>query len=176
MFQCNTVNSICIALLIVSSICMAKPSKQDTAPYYFVSDSMTYRSKAHTITYIGHVKVDQGQTHITGDKLTLQLNTDNKIMRMIDSGTPAVYTGQSQNHPGVVTAKADNITYDQLHQLVYLDGHASVDQNHNTIRASHIRYDKKDGVIHTHGSPQHSATHITVMPNGRVMQHHTKKH
>lgn len=155
----------CLALLTIPSFSLAKTAKQDTTPYYFVADSVTYLSKAHTITYTGHVKVDQGDTHITGDKLVLDLTAGNKVVRMIDTGHPATYTTQLKNRPGIVHAKADKITYNQTQQMVYLDGHATVDQNHNTIRAEHIRYDKKNGVIHTHGTPQHSATHIVVMPS-----------
>lgn len=160
MFQHNKRNAA-LLLCCLSVSCCAKPA---VAPYYFVADHVTYLSKARTITYTGHVKVDQGTTHITGDKLILTLAANNKIVAMRDTGHPATYTTQLKNRPGLVHAKADQITYQQLTQMVYLDGNAYVDQNHNTIRAAHIRYDKKNGVIHTHGSPQHMATHITVMP------------
>jgi lipopolysaccharide transport protein LptA len=168
MHQHNKVSFIGITLLAFASIGVAKPTKQDTEPYYFVADSVTYLSKAHTITYIGHVKVDQGQTHITGNRLVLDLTASNKVTRMVDTGHPATYITQLKNRPGLVHAKADKITYDQIHQMVYLDGHAYVDQNHNTIRAAHIRYDKKNGVIHTRGTPHQTATHIMVMPTGKV--------
>ncbi len=156
-----------LALCLVSIAASAK-TKPPVEPYYFVADSVTYLSKAHSITYTGHVKVDQGSTHITGHQLILELTASNKIIKMIDTGQPATYTTQLAKHPGIVYAKADTITYEQLKQMVYLDGHAFVDQNHNTIRAAHIRYDKQNGVIYTHGTPQHMATHITVMPRGKL--------
>ena len=154
-----------LTLSLMSTFVFAHSKKQNATPYYFVADSVTYLTKTHNITYKGHVKVDQGPTHITGDKLTLDLTAANKIIKMIDRGHPATYTTKLPKKPGLVHAKADKITYDQLSQMVYLDGHAWVDQNHNTIRATHIRYDKKNGVIHTNGSRQHTATHITVMPS-----------
>jgi lipopolysaccharide transport protein LptA len=164
MFQHNKANASLI-LCIMTLCCFAKPTAQ---PYYFVADHVTYLSKAHTITYTGHVKVDQGLTHITGDKLILKLTANNKVTEMIDVGDPATYTTQIAKRPGVVHAKANKITYKELTQMVYLDGHAYVDQNHNTIRAAHIRYNKKDGVIHTYGTPHHMATHITVMPSSKL--------
>jgi len=148
---------------IFSCLTYAHSKNETDKPYYFVADRVTYVSKVHTITYAGHVKVDQGNTHITGHQLILDLTANNKIIRMIDTGHPATYTTQLNNHPGLVHAKARKITYNQRQQMVYLDGHAYVNQNHNTIRAAHIRYDKKNGVIHTRGTP----THIVVMPTKR---------
>lgn len=164
MFQHNTRKLALTCILCLVPMLLLAHTTKSAAPYYFVADSVTYLSKAHSITYTGHVKVDQGQTHITGDQLSLYLTTTNKIIKMIDRGHPATYITQLPKKPGLVHARATRITYDQLNQMVYLDGNAVVEQNHNTIRAPHIRYDKKRGIIHTNGSKNHMATHITVMP------------
>ena len=133
-------------------------------PVYFVSDTVTFNNSTHTVTYIGHVKVRQGHTHITGDKMVLHLSKTNKIIKMVDTGRPATYTAPMTNHPGMIHAEADTITNDALHNRILLDGHARVAQNHNTIRAAHISYDRTRGVLHTHGGVGHQLTHITVMP------------
>ncbi len=158
-------HSIVYSFLLLPSFTLANTQATPAIPYYFVADSVVYLSKAHKIIYTGHVKIDQGQTHITGDQLILNLTTDNKITQMVDTGRPATYTTVLAGHPGVLYARANRITYQQQQQIVYLDGNAFVDQNHNTIRAEHIRYDKQDGIVHTHGSPQNSSTYIVVQPN-----------
>lgn len=138
------------------------PKSQD--PYYFVADSVTYLSKAHQITYEGHVKVDQGKTHLTGDKLVIHLTTDNKVKSMVDSGNPATYLTNDLHHSGMIHAKADTITYNQQTDTISLDGNAQVTQHGNRIKAAHITYDKTTGTLRTHGSKAQQTTHITVMP------------
>lgn len=163
--QHNVITLLACLCIPLSLFATTSQKNHNQAPYYFVADTVTYLSKTHKLTYQGHVKVDQGLTHITGDHLTLLLTTNNKIIEMVDNGHPATYTTQLVSKPGIIHAKADTITYKAQQQLVYLDGHASVEQNHNTIHAAHIYYDKKNGVIHTRGDHHHQVTHITVMPN-----------
>ena len=110
-----------LTLLSLSPYLFAHSKKNNVAPYYFVADSVTYLSKAHRITYKGHVNVDQGATHITGDTLILNLNTANKIVKMIDCGHPATYTTKLPNKPGLIHAKADIIkwsTSTAMHGLI----------------------------------------------------------
>ncbi len=156
--------------LCIASIALAysytyadnKPKTND--PYYFVADTATYLSKAHQIAYEGHVKVDQGKTHLTGDKLVIHLTADNKVKSMIDSGNPATYLTNDPHHSGMIHAKANKITYNQQTDTVSLDGNAFVKQHGNSIKAAHITYNKTTGTLHTHGTKVEQTTHITVMP------------
>lgn len=134
------------------------------APYSFSSDSLTYDNKAHTLTYTGHVKIDQETTHISGDKLIIYLTAHNKMTLAVDTGHPATYTSASKTIANKLKATASTITYNPNKQLIYLDGHAFVTQNHNTISASHIIYDKARNIVYTHHSTEQPLTHIIVMP------------
>lgn len=158
--------------LCLSPTAMATSHAPKKPPYYFVSDSLVYQAKKHTITYIGHVKVDQGPTHLTGDKLVIDLTPTNQMKTLVDTGHPATYTTITQNHPGVIHAKADKITYHQITQMIYLDGHADVTKNNNRIRSPHITYDKTRGIVHTRGGPKKTQrTHIVVMPQETHTSH-----
>ncbi len=138
--------------------------KAISTPVYFVADSVIYSTKEHKIIYTGHVKVDQGNTHITGDELTLLLTATNQVITMIDIGKPATYSTIQENHPGVIHTHADRIVDDRIKKIVTLTGHASVEQNHNTISAAVITYNQETGTVYTHGDDKDQMTHITVMP------------
>lgn len=159
---------LCIASILFL-ICNADANNKlkSTEPYYFVADTVTYLSKEHQIKYEGHVQVDQGKTHLTGDKLVIYLTKDNKVKRMVDSGSPATYLANDPHHPGMIHAKADIITYDQQSDNVSLDGNASARQHGNSIKAAHITYNKRIGTLRTHGSKAQQTTHITVIPQSK---------
>lgn len=142
------------------------------APYYFSSDTLIYNSKAHTLILNGHVTIDQIATHITGTHLIAYLTPNNKLISAIDSGHPATYTSFDKTKATTLNAKANMITYNPTTQFIYLDGHAAVDQNHNTISASHIIYDKTHNIIHTRHSQKEHLTHIILMPQKKTSVAH----
>lgn len=142
------------------------PFKQ--APYYFSSNTLIYNSKAHTLVLNGHVTIDQIATHITGTHLIAYLTPNNKLISAIDSGHPATYTSLDKTNASTLNAKANKITYNPTTQFIYLDGNATVDQNHNTISASHIVYDKAHDIIHTRHSKKDPLTHITLIPQKKT--------
>ncbi len=152
---CKFFSGLTLVLLCTASI---------ATPVYFVADSVTYSTKEHKIVYTGHVKVDQENTHITGNELTLLLTATNQVITMIDIGTPATYVTTQDNHPGVIHAQADRIVDDRVKKIVTLTGHASVEQNHNVITAALITYNQETGTVYTHGDEKDRMTHITVMP------------
>ena len=137
---------------------------QALKPYYFSADTVTYQSKQHRVIYVGHVKVNQGTTHLTGDKLTVYLTPANQIIKFIDIGTPATYVGKNKTQANLVHAHAKTITYEARKKLLLLDKNAFVKQNYNTIHAGHIIYDRKTGVIHTRGGKRQPITHIILQP------------
>ena len=137
---------------------------QHQPPYYFSSDTLTYNSKEHTLTYTGHVKIDQVTTHITGDNLVVYLTPANKMKLAVDTGKQATYVSISKIAANTLHSRADTITDNPITHFIYLDGHAFVDQNHDTITAPHIVYDKLHNIALTHDSQQQPLTHIVIMP------------
>lgn len=154
-----------LSTLFLSSYTLALPLKK--APYYFVSDALTYNSKSHTLTYTGHVKIDHGTTHLTGDKVILYTTTKNKLKEILAFGHPATYNGISQKDKRKVSANARKLIDMNIAQMIYLDGHAHLLRNRNTISAAHIIYDKNKDIAHTRGDHTQRQTHIVVMPQNR---------
>ena len=132
--------------------------------YHFSSDTLTYNSKAHTLTYTGHVKIDQITTHITGDNLIVYLTPTNKMKLAVDTGRQATYVSISKVAANTLHSRADTITDNPITHFIYLDGNAFVDQNHDTLAAPHIVYDKLHNTVLTHHSQQQPLTHIVIMP------------
>lgn len=139
-------------------------------PYHFSSDTLTYHSKTQTLVYDGHVTIDQVAVHITGNHLVVYLTANNKVRLAVDTGSPATYTSINATNHTSLHAKANTITYNPTTQFIYLDGDASIDQNHNTISASHIIYDKARDIVRTQQSSTEPLTHLVIMPQKKVPQ------
>lgn len=112
-------------------------------PISVQADSVSIDNKTGTSIYEGNVVVINGSTHLTAAKATITMAKDNKIKEAEADGQ-----GDIQAHYWTLTdpqkpelhAFADIIRIFPEKKLVYLIGHAKVNQGEDVYQAPEIEY------------------------------------
>lgn len=116
---------------------------------HIVSDTWTYNYKNGSSIFEGHVKVDQGTTHIRADRLTTKNNNQHKMEEAIAYGVqnlahywtlPAV--GDPEIH-----AIARVIKFYPLTSNITLEKEVTVTQGENSFQGQLIHYNMNDQTI-----------------------------
>lgn len=114
-----------------------------------VSDSSIYNYKTGINTFEGHVKVDQGSTHILADRLITKSNSDHKIKEAIAYGfqqTAHYWTLPKLGDPEI-HANGNIITYYPIASNVIIKENVLVTQGENSFQGKVIHYNMKDQTI-----------------------------
>ncbi|HSW69724.1 MAG TPA: lipopolysaccharide transport periplasmic protein LptA [Gammaproteobacteria bacterium] len=113
------------------------------------SDASTFNYKTGTNIYEGHVKIDQGTTHLTADRVVTTNNDKHKIKEAIAYGLNqlAEYTTLPKAGDAELHAKAKVIKFYPATSLVFLEGDVVVTQGKNTFQGPVIIYNMKDQVV-----------------------------
>jgi lipopolysaccharide export system protein LptA len=109
---------------------------------YITADSTVYNYKTGVNIFEGHVKVDQGSTHIRADKLTTKNNDQHKIQEAIAYGIheqahywTTTIIGQPDVH-----AKANVIKFYPIDSNIILEQHVFMTQADNSFRGQMVLY------------------------------------
>jgi lipopolysaccharide export system protein LptA len=144
---------------IISIVTFALPddSKQ---PMYIVADSTLFNYKTGQDIYIGNVKVDQGTSHLTADRLVTQKNKQHKMISAIAYGinTIATFTTIPKEGDLVMTAIAKKISFYPPTSTVILEDEVTVTQGENNFHGQHIVYNMKDQIVEAPASKNGRAT------------------
>ncbi len=131
-----------ISLFGLSQPLLALP-EDGKEPLFVHADSADLNQTHHHGTYLGHIALDQGSTHIRAAKAITQGNDKNQLIQATiegDTTTQAHYwTLQNKDKP-VLHAYANTICYCPLAHQIILVGHAQVMQGQNQITAATICY------------------------------------
>jgi lipopolysaccharide export system protein LptA len=136
------------------------------AVMHVTSDSATYDRNQHTITYEGNVQIEQGTSHLDGDKVVVyQTPTNtNKIQQLIAYGNPAHYNTIPQDGKSRLYIEATKITYSPIKRTLLLEGNGKVTQDGNIFSGPHIWYDMINGVVHSLAVPGKQRTEMIIQP------------
>jgi lipopolysaccharide export system protein LptA len=126
---------------------------------YIVSDSTIYDSKTGFTIFQGHVKVDQGTTHIIADRLTTKTNPQHIVQEVI------AYGGQELAHystlPKIgdpeIHANAKIIKFYPIDSSLTLEKNVIVTQGENSFHGELILYNRNDQTIIVPASSQGQA-------------------
>src|SRR5206468_4107299 len=112
--------------------------------------------------YIGHVKIDQGSSHVLADRVVTKNNKDHKIGVATAYGekTLAEYTTLPKEGDQPLDAKANVITFYPPTSTAVLTGNVIVTQGENNFKGPIIVYNIKDQVVHVPPSQNGQATII----------------
>ncbi|MBS0350027.1 MAG: lipopolysaccharide transport periplasmic protein LptA [Proteobacteria bacterium] len=137
------------------------------AVMHVVSDTATYDRNQHTITYQGNVQVEQGSSHLDGDKIVIYQSptNNNQIEKIIAYGQPAHYNTLPQPNNDRMYVEALVITYDPLKKIVTLEGKGRVNQGGNIFSGPHIWYDMINGVVHSSPGQGKERTEMIIQPH-----------
>lgn len=116
---------------------------------FIVADSTTYNYKTGVNIFEGHVKVDQGTTHILADKLITKSNPQHKIKEATAFGMEHLahyWTLQKINEPEI-HARAKIIKFYPIESNVTLEQDVFVSQGENSFRGQLIHYNSNEQTI-----------------------------
>lgn len=117
---------------------------------YILSDSSTYNYKNGTKIFEGHVKMDQGTTHLIADRVITKNNAQHKMAEIIAygfNGQKAHYwTTPNQGEPAVY-ADAKIIKFYPIDSNIVLEQAVSVKQAENSFQGELILYNMDNQTI-----------------------------
>ena len=102
---------------------------------YIVADSNVYNYKTGVNIFEGHVKVDQGTTHITADRLITKTNMKHKIQEAIAYGfnQRAHYWTLAKKDQPVIHAYANVIKFYPMEFNVAFEKNVTIQQGNNNF-------------------------------------------
>lgn len=109
------------------------------------------------------VIIEQGSLKITADKLSVEREGEAEDAVFIAEGAPAVYTQQLEDG-SVITAKANQIIYDQAQQLLTLRGNVEVAQGNSVSRGGEMVYNFATQQMTTRGDKDTDRVTTIYMP------------
>ncbi len=136
-------------ILFFAPIGLLALESDDQQVMHITSDGSTFNYKTGTNIYEGHVKIDQGTTHLTADRVVTTNNNQHKIEEAIAYGFTqlAEYTTLPKPGDPVLHAKAKVIKFYPAKSLVYLEGDVVVTQGKNSFEGPQIVYNMKDQIV-----------------------------
>lgn len=160
----SRINFGVIVLLLVTVLSFAMPSDK-SLPANIVADSSIYNYKTGIDTYEGNVKIDQGTTHITADRVITKRDDKHKIKEATAYGIKKLahyWTTPKLNDPEV-HATARIIKFYPIEENVTLIKTVEIHQGDNTFHGELIHYNKQAQTI-TVPSTEHARAVIVYNP------------
>lgn len=116
---------------------------------HIVGDTWTYNYKTGTSQFDGNVKVDQGTTHVTADRLITKSNSKHEIQEAIAYGLQdlAHYWTIPKIGDLEIHAKAKIIKFYPITSNVTLEQDVIVTQGENSFQGQLIHYNMNDQTI-----------------------------
>jgi lipopolysaccharide export system protein LptA len=137
--------------------------KEDAAEkIYIVADATLYNSSTGITTFLGHVKVDQGSTHLLADRLVTQSDNHYKIQLLTAWGEQSLahYWTLPTVKEKELHAYATMIKFYPLDSNVTLEHNVTLTQGENTFRGELIHY---NGLSQTINVPASSEGHASLV-------------
>jgi lipopolysaccharide export system protein LptA len=155
-----------LLLLVVPVMALALPD-DNMQTMHIISDSSTFNYKTGANIYEGNVKIDQGSTHLTADRVTTANDDKHKMKEAIAYGLNnklAEYTTLPKPGDPLLHAKAKTIKFYPPTSLVVLEGNVIVTQGKNSFEGPIIIYNMKDQVVTAPASKTGRAT-VVIEPS-----------
>ncbi len=123
--------------------------EDNKAKVYITADSTTYNYKTGVKIFEGNVKVDQGSTHLTADRLITKDNEHHQLKEAIAYGltNPAHYWTLPQIGDPEVHSHALIMKYYPLDSNVIFEQHVTVEQGENSFQGELILYNMKTQIV-----------------------------
>ena len=164
------------ALLIGCAYCClaqavhALPSDQDK-PIKIIADSAVLNRATGIQTFTGHVNVDQGSTHLKGNKVLVYNDKKKQVKKIVAIGDEN-HLAHYQTVPNVkdepFDAWAITIQYLPPQHLAHLIRHASAKQEPNTFHGPLLDYQMDQGIV---TAPATTNGHVSIIMNPKHKTH-----
>ncbi len=153
MFQVPNYKEILLILISTIIIMCLKPvfalDTDSKEKVNIVADSVIYNYKSGIDVYEGHIRVDQGTTHITADRLVTKKNDRHIIQEATAYGllNLAQYWTVPKLGEPELHARAKIIKFYPVESNISLEQNAHVVQGENSFQGEFIHYNSKDQTI-----------------------------
>src|SRR5437016_6312557 len=143
MFRVNLLWIIISILFPTLALSLPEDSEQ---PMHIVADSSLFNYKTGKDIYEGNVRIDQGTSHLTADRVITQKDKQHKIISAIAIGVKTIATFTTIPKAGdlVMHSEAKTITFYPPTSTVILENDVVVTQGENNFHGQHIVYNFKD--------------------------------
>ncbi len=149
-FAFQTLVLMLLALFFLSYPLAARALESDSKEkLHIFAESGTYNYKTGVNVYEGNIKIDQGTTHLTADRLITKSNAQHKIQEAIAYGlqTLAHYWTLPKIGDPEVHAHAKIIKFYPLESNVTLEQDVHVTQGENSFQGELIHYNSNEQTI-----------------------------
>lgn len=161
--------SLLFLLLFLAETGWAMPKDREKA-LELSADSADINQQTHRGEYIGHVKLDQGSTHVRAAKAITEGDKQNKLVMAEARGSKKeqahFWTNTEANKPPL-HAYADTIRYFPDRHLVELMGKARLVQGDNFFSAPQINYDTLKQRVFSQSTREERTT-IVIHPGKKL--------
>jgi lipopolysaccharide export system protein LptA len=142
-------NYIFLFILLIHTMSVYALSDDRLKNVHIVADSGVYNYKTGINVYEGHVKIDQGTTHVTADRITTKNNAKHQIQEAIAYGIEhlAHYWTLPNPDEAVMHAYAKVIKFYPLESNVTLEKNVFVSQGKNNFRGQLVHYNSANQTI-----------------------------
>jgi lipopolysaccharide export system protein LptA len=151
-----------ILLSIINPITVFALPQDKKEKIFIVADSTVYNYKTRINVFTGHVKIDQGTTHITADKLITKSNAAHQIEEALAYGleTLAHYWTTPKTDEPEIHARAKIIKFYPIDSNIILEQQVLMTQADNSFQGQMILYNTITQTITVPASSQGRATLI----------------
>lgn len=164
----NMFQSVCnlLSLIILFVISLQAHALQSDAKelMYIISDSASHNGKTGTKIFIGHVKLDQGTSHLIADKVITQADKKHQVHTITAYGFNNLahyWTTLDSNHE-LLDAKAKIIIYHPKTGDIDMKENVIVQQAKNHFKGQSIHYNNLEQTITV---PESSHSHALLIYN-----------
>ncbi len=154
-----------VSLFLVSTLALALPS-DDQKPLKIEADSTTFDYSTGAHSYEGNVKIIQGSTTLTADRVVTKNNDKHKMEEAVAYGFKhlAEYSTLPKEGDKILHAKAKTIKFYPATQMVVLEGDVMVTQGENSVNGQIIIYNMKNQTVTAPANKSGRAT-VVIEPN-----------
>jgi len=155
----------CFLLVLFISVYSYALSSDRLQPYHIQSDRVNFNRSKNIARYEGNVKVTQGTSTLTADKLIMYfMDKNSQIKKMIATGNLAHYSTLPDGKKQKMFAQANIIIYYPQENKIILKEHAKVTQEHYLLSSNKITYNIKQQSMSSNDQGGHHQTTIIIPP------------
>ena len=134
-----------LAALLLASVTPAHALSTDSdQPISILADGAEHDDATRVTNYRGNVVIDQGSLHITGDTVTVNFDTHDRVTKITTVGEPAHFQQLPDGDTGHRKAWAKQMEYFPEQDLIMLFGEARYEKDGSRVQADRLVYDSRN--------------------------------
>ena len=135
------------------------------APILIEADRAELDQNQLQSTYTGNVRITQGTTVFTGERVTVLHDPDGVPRRVDIAGTPARFSQPAEAKTPAIDARAERMRYDAESGQLELNGSAWIRQNRDEVSGERLIYDRvNQRILATGEAGGTDRVRITIQP------------